>query len=365
MSVRERCNAERHSASIPLLERRGMNGDTTPLFQSNFKMPPYFISWIWCTLARMAAILQHTPVDLPDFLGCRALFTNADDVDTAIFFVHGFNGHPRNTWIDFHGLIDVFVQSYPHWGRSDAYFFSYPSVYQHLVKSADDFCRFLKKYYPRPRAPWIGRDQWPSLRHGKTTYTKLVLVGHSEGAVVIRLCISDVVKEYVLAVGMCQEDPRGHDTLVGSKISTEDRHSITVAEGILQGELRLFAPAIMGAVQSRLIGTLTGWPGIGAFVRTFLQSSPARNEMQPETLIMRQLIDETVKAADKWKGMTALRALILWGAKDSIVQMGEYKCDTRVGIVPGHDHFSICKPTMAYRKPLGFVQHGSSAAAST
>src|ERR1700733_10914363 len=116
--------------------------------------------------------------------------------DTAVIFVHGFLGDARGTWLNFQEMIDSYVLRFPHWSTADAYFFSYESFLQSITDSAEELLSFTHKIFPKPPG-WL--FSVPAvIRHipgfslialKKRTYKRLILVGHSEGAVVIRRAI--------------------------------------------------------------------------------------------------------------------------------------------------------------------------------
>ncbi len=294
--------------------------------------------------------LQHEYVKLSEPRDAYGLCCS--DPDTAVFFIHGFHGHSKKTWIDFQGLVDVFTQSYPWWSSSDLFFFAYDSVQQSMAVSTDQLREFVEHLFPNI-IPRQGLNQ-------ARKYQKLVLVGHSEGAILIRRLVLNFFEEYNSLVSKLPFNSQGHSTLIGKvvqKPNPDDRFSFL--EFVLRAELRLFAPAIMGAVQSGLLGAALSLPGIGAVVRSLITASPARNEMQPDTVIMQSICRNTEEFANRFPAASALRALVLWGAVDSVVQIGEYACDRSVGRLKNHNHTSICKPTMSYRYPLKFVRHES------
>src|ERR1700744_4772757 len=90
-----------------------------------------------------------------------------------IIFIHGFAGHPVNTWGDFRDTI----LDYPEFSTSDVIFFHYDSTRLHMSASALEFYDCLKDWITPPET--IG-----GLVRGKTSYEKIILVAHSLGALV-------------------------------------------------------------------------------------------------------------------------------------------------------------------------------------
>ncbi|HXY25584.1 MAG TPA: alpha/beta fold hydrolase [Candidatus Acidoferrum sp.] len=287
--------------------------------------------------------LAHFPASIPGPEGTYALLTDKPEV--AVVFVHGFLGDPRKTWYNFPGLVDELQTSYPVWGRSDLFFYSYPSRGQ-IKPLAEQFRRFLNELFPTERDrrfyPPRQRPQAYALPSGGTItvptersepYKSLILVGHSTGALIVREAALQEIR-----------------SLTPSQIN-----SATEGTFILDALLRFFAPAHRGAMCSGTLGALLHLPVSEWLMALMLYSNPLFVSLQQGSPVVEDIKRETEELHDKFPKLSALTALSLFGAKDTIVFVGKYKHDHDYPTEPNHTHVSICKPNKNYLKPLEFV----------
>ena len=265
-----------------------------------------------------------------------ALLSTHPRTETAIIFVHGFAGDSVETWVDFQGRVDLWNRD-DWWEKADLFFFSYPSVKRSTAVSADRLLKWIRRIFPHPDPHWFELDTADipqefyeleyriSVRPEPFSYKKLVLVGHSEGGIILRRMMINMVK------------------------SEQDR------ELLRNASLRLFAPALFGAMPTGIFGTLLQSAFLGGFARMWLHHGAAYQEMKQNSKILDAIKEETERFARDDPLNTALRALILWGEDENIVQQGEYECDIRWDCLEKHDHVSICKPTDSFEIPLEFV----------
>src|SRR5467141_1852685 len=146
---------------------------------------------------------QHHETRLTEFLqelhqkGSYALISDAVDVDTAVIFVHGFLGTPEGTWLNFPDAIcSQRDPNYLRWSKCDVFFFSYRSFRDDITESAQALLKFIRAVFPQPsdsifKIPQrvAGVRALLDVTKGKPTYKELVLVGHSEGGIVIRRAV--------------------------------------------------------------------------------------------------------------------------------------------------------------------------------
>jgi hypothetical protein len=159
---------------------------------------------------------------------------------------------------------------------------------------------------------------------GRHTYKRLIFVGHSEGAVVIRRA-------------MCIEYKR---TGARSKL--------------LKAQLALFAPAHLGFTPSGWVGGCLAVGYVEALIAPFLGSSSAFVEMKGKELL-NQIEKDTSTFIAKSPKLAALRARVLFGTDENVVVMGEFTSDLPEPPEAGRNHASICKPESAYERPLQFA----------
>ena len=300
----------------------------------------------------------------------RARISLASTVDTAVVFVHGFRGHPETTWLYFQTLIDTNPTQKDGWERCDLFFFGYPSLDKPIRYNAARLRTFVTAIYPRPDMSLFeitleGQSFIPTavLRSEFPGYRRLVLVGHSEGAVVLRTLIRDDAISFENALQ--QELSAGkadrpisapHDLtselpteLISDKILRERPEYCT-----LTANLRLFAPAHSGHSISGVFGAMLSMPGIGSVLRPALQGLTSYADLKPTSPLITGLRDDTQSLADRMPQLSGLQAKILWGDREKIVYMDKYRRDSEES-VDGKNHGTICKPTTDYLRPLEFV----------
>lgn len=252
------------------------------------------------------------------------MLTARETANTAVVFVHGFDGDPETTWQDFQTLIDAAIGTPEEWSKSDAYFFDYESVSQSIDNSAYDFTLFVQQIFPRLVLPL---DEAATTTVGSRRYDKLVLVGHSQGCVVIRAAVAYIGK---LA---------GHDP---------------ARAPILQARLSLFAPALFGYVPSGIFGVIVTLTGIKLLHDLFVAHSPSATEMKDKEYL-NQLRRITEYYFQQSPGTLAYSAHVLFGREEQVVVRQRYIQDCAHAPQEGKDHLQICKPNIDYLRPLKFV----------
>ncbi|HXX20941.1 MAG TPA: hypothetical protein VEJ46_16180 [Candidatus Acidoferrum sp.] len=280
----------------------------------------------------MTADVEHHWVPLDRIKsGSYALISESAQSDTAVVFVHGFLGDASGTWLNFQEMIDSCRMTYPGWAMCDAFFFHYSSFRQSITDSAEELISFVRAVFPNPPG-WIFSVPQPFrelrallvLRLRMRRYKRLVLVGHSEGAVVIRRA---VVLEYKRKNG---------------------------GTPILDAKLALFAPAHLGFTPSGWVGACLATGRVEAIAMMILASSPSFVEMKDKAFL-EQIRQDTNAFLQESPDLSGLRARVLFGRGERIVVRGEYTRDFPEMPEPNQDHVSICKPRTGYERPLRFV----------
>jgi len=283
-----------------------------------------------------------------------ALVSDADSVDTAIVYVHGFLGNAQSTWEQVQYYADR-LEGEP-FRDADLYFFDYPAEEQFVPASVSRLRDFLTTIYPSPpcallEAPlrdydWRLPDDSPivSLRDLRP-YSRLVLVGHSLGAVVIRRLIADEA--------MSQDDAR--------------RNVLSVNPSrFLDAELVLMAPAQIGFSPSGLNGLVHALP-FSRFLVPYAAVFRAFQDLTPGCYTLKQLNRETVRMAASHPGSRAFSPRMLWGESEDVVHEGRFDSDppSLVEHAPGKNHVTVCKLTRDYLQPANIVVGGRAVARGT
>src|ERR1035437_5697759 len=163
-----------------------------------------------------------------------AFVSDSNSVDTAIVYVHGFLGHAQSTWEQLQYYVDR-LDNEP-FRDVDLFFYDYPAEDNFVHLSVPSLRAFLNQIFPLPPPELLEvhfRDlDWRltddpeviTLREHRP-YSRLVLVGHSLGAVVIRRLVADEA----LTAHANRTTPSGLE-----------------AERLLDSELVLMAPAHLG-----------------------------------------------------------------------------------------------------------------------
>jgi hypothetical protein len=266
-----------------------------------------------------------------------ALLTDDDSCSTAIVFVHGIWGHSEKTWLRFQTLPDRLND--PWWHASDLIFYSYDSSGTQLWPNVSSLGTFLHNVFPAPDWNSLGSSVSGPARN----YRNLVLVGHSEGAVLIRGAVMERARLHLERV---QPNSVGSRPTLPKKIH---------GDRLLHADLCLFAPALFGALICGWKGVLLKSPVFGSLVESYLNKSPAYQQLQSDSSVLQQIRSETENLARKFPELRALRARNLFGREDSIVSICTLPTDRQAEYEAGKDHMSVCKPSMSYLRPLKFV----------
>jgi pimeloyl-ACP methyl ester carboxylesterase len=313
--------------------------------------------------------VNHFLRTLIGFEGSYALISESSDADTAVVFVHGFGGNAKTTWLDFQSLIDLSAHEFPWWRHCDAFFYEYSSTGTPIAVSADRLLGFVRHIFPDYSfcfgfndwfSKWCsdvygrpGLDLGPEPALPTRTYRKLILVGHSEGAVVIRRAMVQLVKT------------EKHN-MPPSTIGSSDRAEQFLRENrIFDARLILFGPAYLGASCSGWIGVLLHLGILGGLVRPILQSLAAYVDLQKGSPVLESIRHDTEHNVAIYRWASVLTAQAVYGEKDRIVYIGEYRDDPAALIWKEHDHFSVCKPHLGFKEPVEIVRYESKRKASS
>jgi hypothetical protein len=233
-----------------------------------------------------------------------------------IVFVHGFLGHPERTWTDFKNMLSSESDA-------DAVYFGYLSVQESCMNGAEDLKHFLGQL--ALTKPFADRK-----------YREITLVGHSQGAIVIRQMVLSVI----------EKQQAGLMSGVWSRITGLDDLDVL----LLSADIALFAPAHLGFSPS---GGLAYLSGLGLADCATKVVSPSYVEMASgEFLKNLQHKTEHYQAS---QGPRAAFARVVFGRKEQVVTRGAFLYDRSEDQQPEKDHISVCKPNPDYRFPIKFV----------
>jgi triacylglycerol esterase/lipase EstA (alpha/beta hydrolase family) len=288
--------------------------------------------------------MKHLKFKLQQDPGAFALLSKLPP-KTAVVFVHGFWGKPRSTWVDFPN----YIEQKPQWNECDLYFYGYRSNKQ--VRSlADDFLPFLRSVADGNVPLAMNSDYLPSgdlslvvarlnflRKRGFPGYAKLVLVGHSAGAVIIRETLLLIINE----INAAQKKEKT------KKVDARDQK-------ILESRVRFFAPAHKGFQGAGILGIAQRLPVIEIIPVLCLAWNPLYQNLSRGT-VLKDIEEETERLwnADKFP---ALNTLSLFGRDEEIVQIGRYQgYEDMEKTEPQQAHQSISKPRRGFTLPLEFV----------
>jgi pimeloyl-ACP methyl ester carboxylesterase len=273
--------------------------------------------------------------------------SDAESVDTAIVYVHGFLGDAQTTWEQLQYYVDR-LRDEP-FKNSDLHFFEYPAEDQFVLASVARLRSFLTQIYPLPPSALVEahlRDfDWRLPGDSDTVflrelhpYSRLILVGHSLGAVVIRRFIADE------AISQAGARKSGRDV---------------APSRFLDAELTLMAPAHIGFQPTgtkALLHALAFPASLARYAAVFR----AFSDLKPDCFTLAQLQRETVEMAALFPASTAFKPRVLWGEQEDVVLVGRFDSDPPEAVqqAPGKNHVTVCKLTKNYEMPADVVIRG-------
>jgi len=247
-----------------------------------------------------------------------------------VVFVHGWRGHPLDTWGGFPEPPDDVW-----WREADLLFVAYDSTKESMTASADRLRSRIGDFYPRPYEAML-TNEVASVRDDRDRdYEELIIVGHSLGAVVARRAVVDALDEWA------STDYEG-----GTRPS------------ILDARLRLFSPASAGFAPRGLLGAFRATPTWWV-AEMFLRRGGAYPDLQPGSPVLVSTRKRTERYGSEDVRAGALAAHLLWANPERVVTTERYDTDPVSRTMDGTDHRSVCKPDIGYTAPFHFVQAGT------
>jgi pimeloyl-ACP methyl ester carboxylesterase len=262
------------------------------------------------------------------FVNSFALLSDDPGVNAAVVFVHGFLGDPHDTFYAFQDMVMSHPTAQTFWSKRDLFFFTYPSFRNGIETSARSLLDFLTLIFSKAADSLssITRSASvpPSLRFldlPARTYSGLVMVGHSEGGMVIR-------KAAVIAE--------------------------TAPNPISKAKVVLFAPAISGVNPAGFKGMLLQLSPANWVALPFLSKSLAYRDMNSAEF-RNDVKSDTLEARKNHAEHSALWAKLVFGSKEDVVEPVKWPGDDHLPEEVGQNHISICKPTSKYDTPITLI----------
>jgi hypothetical protein len=267
--------------------------------------------------------------------------------ETGVIFVHGFGGSSSRTWQDFHGLVDEHNTPGKLWHQCNLFFFSYDSIRTPVGVNGERLGSFVEDVVQGRcfRQSRNSQPIQPAVEPKSPFIRKLIFVGHSEGAVVIRRMILDRFGKLKRRVTSATKTAHAQKAMKKA-ISRELKK-----DPVLNSMLRLFAPACLGTNFSSFFGFALS---LSTLVSAIAASSLVRNELLPDSPILKQIQSETENAARIFPPILGMASKVLFGDRDQVVYTGAYNCD-EISYVENRNHFTVCQPKSDYTLPLEFV----------
>jgi hypothetical protein len=271
-------------------------------------------------------------------------------------FVHGFLGSAVDTWQHFQTSIDEMQDGVSWWANCDLYFWQYDSAERSIGNSAFQLREFLKTIIPSPTPLLFILDipgnpaDLPWFRSDPVPYRSVVLVGHSEGGVVIRQAITDAVRE--------RESDVGGD-------ASQEASAGTFWDVLFGADVHLFSPALYGTSFSGLPALIHEIPPARwLFEAAFNVWSPSYKQLKPRSQVLERLAQFTEEYQVRYD-FNALKAHIYYGDHDDIVEDLVYGGDPPPEYIANQTHVSVCKPRDGYLEPMNRIRNAASRTVST
>lgn len=251
------------------------------------------------------------PLDLPFGDGTNVRWSKKP-AGQLLVFVHGFKGGAVSTWGGYPDQLCL----HPEASGYDVVRFGYDSVGQTAAESAGELQRFLDELLVDHTVRITNRsvEEYDASLKRKSDwrYNRLVLVGHSLGACVVRRAVLNQLRS-------------------GKRWP-------------MKKKLVWFAPAHRGARLMRLLTAVSVGIPIGGLDAAAKFFSPVLGDLEEESVFLKTLLEQT---NDMCGSEPELKApLTFWAWKDKVVVNDDFAQDkTPPEQIRGVSHVSICKST--------------------
>lgn len=288
----------------------------------------------------MANPIQDRPKrNIPGWVGPYASLAPSGSPDTLFLFVHGLSGNTVSTWLGFPEMTVAHAAAYPKLAAGDMVYYYYESISTPIRENANTLEKFVNEVLTT-NAVRAGAS-------GTNRYANLVLIGHSEGGVLIRRMILNRLNAIRSAAAK--------QSTAGGNQAADIIRTAAANDPILNAKVRLFAPAHLGTNFSTGIGAILDLVDI---LLAVAKKKLVANELLPNSPIISAVQQGIIEAYREFPGIPALAARVLFAIPDGIVHdQGYERCDTveSVDRAEKRNHVSVCKPDDNYLRPLEFV----------
>lgn len=266
-------------------------------------------------------MLTHFPARPIDSDKSHHAVWSTNPTGNALFFVHGYGGNALATWAEFDRQL-------PDHSESDGYdliFWGYDGIRSNTIASASVLYRFLDSLFEDPSSLANSTLADSAHRPDDFQYERLILVGHSLGAVLVRW-----------ALLMALQDGKPWVDRV---------------------ELVLFAPAHMGArVKDLALLTSGHFHFLSYFTSFVLFYSPLIDELDQGSQHLEELRRKTEEAIAQGNANCLIARKVVIAEHERIVNNLPFCRDPVPTTFLGRDHCNLCKPNSEFLDPISVLK---------
>jgi pimeloyl-ACP methyl ester carboxylesterase len=239
----------------------------------------------------------------------------------AVLFIHGFSGDAVTTWSDFSNLLPARARC----AGSDIYFYGYDGLRADLNASAAIFRGFLDRMMDSPQSVLPGNVPQAAGRAADFSYSELLIVAHSLGAVIARRALVDATR-----MRLCWAE---------------------------KTRLVLYAPAHCGArVVALAIEASSGIPVVKHFAALAQWFSPLIADLRPGSPVLTALLNDTLRETQGGANPHLNARRVVLAEYEDIVENLQFGNDPPPVAVPGTKHTTVCKPRSDFADPIQLLE---------
>ncbi len=240
---------------------------------------------------------------------------------TAVVFIHGFSGNALATWSNFPEMFT----DYREFSGCDIYFYGYDSIYTQTSNSATRFYEFLSELNTAPNKLITFQIPKSIERPLDFNYSKILIVAHSMGAIILRLALMYAYEE--------------------KNTWLDKNHMI------------LFAPAHFGSKIPFLLKEAEGFflPKIfKPLIIYYKYRAVTLTDLEENSDLLTDLETKTKKLQESEAGEFTIAKDVRWASEERVVVNRKYLKDCMHKIIEG-THTEICKPKEEFKVPIEII----------